>query len=119
MRYNDAFWINHIFQVRRLPWLPKHRSSDNRSSVSRERLQSAITEAVKKSEAGCESFVGVVIRRETPKSRLDPNWGIKGIRFGRADRDKSAQAIAKIVERMQREFRLAEDGHRGSKKPAV
>jgi hypothetical protein len=102
--------------VRKLPWLPKHRSSDNRSSVSGERLQSAIT-AVKKSEGGCESFVGVVIRRETPKSRLDPNWGIKGNRF--ADRNKSAQAIAKIVERMQREFPLAEVNSRGSKKPAI
>jgi hypothetical protein len=28
-------------------------------------------------------------------------------------------AIAKIVERMQREFRLAEDDNRGSKKPAI
>jgi hypothetical protein len=28
-------------------------------------------------------------------------------------------AIAKIVERMQREFRLAEDDHRGSKRPAI
>lgn len=82
-------------------------------------MQSAITEAVKRSEAGCKSFVGVVIRRETPKSRLDPNWAIKGIRFGRADRDKSALAITKIVERMQREFRLAEDNHRGSKKRAI
>lgn len=102
-----------------MPWLSKHRSPDNRSPVSRERLQSAITEAVKRSEAGCEPFVGVVIRRQTPKSRLDPNWAIKGIRFGRADRAKSALAIGKIVERMQREFRLAEDDHRGSKKPAV
>jgi hypothetical protein len=80
MRYKHAFGLPY-FQVRKLPWLPKRRSPDHRSPVSRERLQSAIAEAVKKSEAGCESFVGVMIRRETPKSRLDPNWAIKGDPF--------------------------------------
>jgi hypothetical protein len=85
------------------------KSVDNRSWVSRESLQSAITKAVKKAEPGCEAFAGVVIKRETPKSRSDANWAIRGVRFGRADRDKSSQALATIVERAQRYFSLAED----------
>ena len=35
--------------------------SDDRSSVSRDLLQSAITEAVKKADHGCEAFAGVVM----------------------------------------------------------
>ena len=81
---------------------------DGRRSVSRELLQSAITDAVKKAEPGCEPFAGVVIERETPKSPYDANWAIRGVRFGRADRDKSSQALATIVEEAQRCFSLAE-----------
>ena len=91
---------------------------DDRSRVSRESLQSAITEAVKKAEPGCEAFAGVVIERKTSKSRLDANWAVRGVRFGRADRDKSSQALAAIVEWAQRHFSLAEDDPDPPKSPA-
>jgi hypothetical protein len=90
-----------------LAWLPKKQSSDDRSSVSRDRLQSAITEAVKKADPDCEGFVGVIVQRESPKERLDANWAVRGVKFGKADRAKSSKALATIVERMQREFVLA------------
>jgi hypothetical protein len=92
---------------------------DDRSSVSREHLQRAITEAVKKAEPGCETFAGVVIKRETPKSRFDANWAIQGVRFGRADRDKSGQALTTIVERAQRYYSLAEDDPDPPQQPDV
>jgi hypothetical protein len=102
---------NHISPRGIVIWLPKKRVFDERSSVSLKQLQSAITEAVKKADPACEAFAGVVVQRETTKSRQDANWTIKGIRFGRADRDKSSQALATIVQRMQREFSLVlEDG---------
>jgi hypothetical protein len=88
-------------------WLPKRKSAGDRSSVSLDDLQSAITEAVKKADPDCEAFVGVIVLRETPKAQLDANWGIRGVRFGKADREKSRKALATIVERMQREFVLA------------
>ena len=90
-----------------MAWLPKKQSSDDRSSVSRDRLQSAITEAVKKADPDCARFVGVVGQRQTPKARLDANWAIKGVKFSKADRAKCSQALATIIERMQREFVLA------------
>ena len=83
--------------------------SDDRSSVSRDLLQSAITEAVKKADHDCEAFAGVVIKRKPPKSRLDANWAIQGVRFGRAARDKAGHALATIVERAQCYFSLSED----------
>ena len=71
-------------------------------------LESAITEAVK-AESNCEAFVGVFVKPEVPKSRFEANWSIRGVKFGRADRDKSSEVLASIVERMQRSFRLSED----------
>lgn len=83
---------------------------DKRIAVSREHLESEITEAVRKFEAGCEGFVGVIIERLEPKSHTDPNWAIRGVRFGTADREKAAKVLATVVERMQREFPLAKNG---------
>jgi hypothetical protein len=41
---------------------------DKRIAVSREHLESEITEAVRKFEASCKGFVGVIIERLEPKS---------------------------------------------------
>jgi hypothetical protein len=92
-----------------LTWLWK--KSPTRNPITRSELQSAIADAVKKSDPGCEAFVGVIVRKQTPKSRFDANWTVRGIRFGQADRDTSGKAVAIIVERLQREFSLAEDPH--------
>jgi hypothetical protein len=90
--------------------LAQKKSRNERSPISQEQLQSAITEAVRNADPACETFAGVIVQRETPKEHFDVNWAIRGVRFGRADRERSAQALATIVERMQRELRLAEDG---------
>jgi hypothetical protein len=83
---------------------------DQRIAVSRERLESEITEAVRRLEAGCKGFAGVIIERLEPKSHADPNWAVKGVRFGGADREKAAKVLPTVVERMQREFTLAKNG---------
>jgi hypothetical protein len=54
-------------------------------------------------------FVGVIVQQTDPMSRAEPNWAIRDIKFGRADRNKASYALAIIVERMQREFNLSED----------
>jgi hypothetical protein len=82
---------------------------DDRSLIASETLQSAITNAVKKAEPGCETFVGVIVERITPKSRFDANWALRGVKFGRADREKANKAVTTVIERMQREFRLSDD----------
>jgi hypothetical protein len=82
--------------------------SDKRSAVSCKYLESAVTDAVK-SALDSEAFVGVIIQRIAPKSRMDPNWAVRGVRFGKADRDKSGKVLATVVEQMQREFSLTDD----------
>jgi hypothetical protein len=83
--------------------------SGDRSLITSTKLQSAITEAVKKSVPGCEAFVGVIVQRTTPKSRFDANWALRGVKFGRADRDSADEAVKAIVKRMQREFHISDD----------
>jgi hypothetical protein len=82
-------------------------SKDGRASKTTEELELTITEAVK-ATPGCEAFVGVIVRRKTPKSRLDATWELRGIKFGRTDRELAREVLTPIVERMQREFRLTE-----------
>ena len=79
----------------------------DKQSIPRAILKSAITQAVKLSGPDCESFVGVVIGREMPMSASQPNWEIRGVRFGKSDRKKAGDALATIIDRMQRDFNLS------------
>jgi hypothetical protein len=85
------------------------RSLDDRKPISREEMQAAITEAVKKADPDCEPFVGVIVERTKRTSLSEANWAIKGIKFGRADRNKASDAINRIVERMKCDFNLPND----------
>jgi hypothetical protein len=79
-----------------------------RTFIGHEVLELAIATAVRNSDPQCEAFVAVWIERHMQKSRADANWAIKGIQFGKADRDKCNAALATVVERMQGEFKLYE-----------
>ena len=59
-----------------------------RELVSSTILQLEITKAVRTFDASCELFMGVFVERAKAKSRSDANWAIKGIKFGKANRDK-------------------------------
>jgi hypothetical protein len=84
-----------------MAWLPS-----KRTVLSRRCLERAIAAAVK---SQCEGFAGVLIERIKPQSPSSANWTVRGIKFGTADRDKSRKVLGAIVERMQREFDLADD----------
>jgi hypothetical protein len=75
-----------------------------RVSIPLQELQSAIGEAVKNAAPGCEAFIGVVVRRKTPRSRLDANWDLAGAKFGKADKNTANEALMAIVAQMQKEF---------------
>jgi len=98
-----------IAQTHATPPLPRALRKGDRSLIASTDLEAAITEAVRKQVPGCEALVGVIVQQTTPKSRIDANWALRGVKFGRADREKANQAIAGIVERMQQEFKLSND----------
>jgi hypothetical protein len=83
--------------------------SDDRDLISLATLETTIAGTVRRSAPGCEKFVGVIVQRTTPKSRFDANWSLRGVRFGKADREKANVAVTTIVERLQREFRVPDD----------
>jgi hypothetical protein len=85
------------------------RPVDNRDLISRDEMQAAITEAVKKANPDCGAFVGVFVKRTNRTSILNANWALQGIKFGRADRSKARDAVNRIVERMQCDFNLSDD----------
>jgi len=93
---------------KKLPWR-RGTGDAGRVSATFSELESAITEAVRKTAPQCEAFVGVAVQQTTPKSRLDVNWRLRGVKFGTADKKLANEALTTIVEDMQRRFYLA--GH--------
>jgi hypothetical protein len=98
-----------IEQMPAVPLLMQAKREGGRSPIAPANLESAITEAVRKEAPGCEALVGVIVQPIKPKSRFDANWVVRGVKFGRTDREKASEAIAVVVERMQREFKLPGD----------
>jgi hypothetical protein len=78
---------------------------DLRVSISAAELESAIGQALK-AAPGCEDFIGVLVRAKRPKSDPDPNWEVRGLRFGNSPRETVNEALATVVARLQQEFRL-------------
>jgi hypothetical protein len=97
-------------EIKQAPAAPAKKQwwrKERRSSLTAGELELAILEAMK--TAGYEDFVGVIVGYETPASPLDPNWAIRGVKFGKADRKTVDEALGSVVEHMQREYRLGED----------
>ena len=81
---------------------------DQRAQVTPAELELTIAEAVRKSAPGCGSFIGVIVHHKKPKQHRDPNWGVRGVKFGKADRQIVDETLPRIVEQLQKEFRLAD-----------
>jgi hypothetical protein len=77
-----------------------------RQKVALKTLELAITEAVRKSAPQCEPLIGVWVEPCSQRSASDANWSIRGIQFGKADRNGCATALATIVKDMQKDFEL-------------
>jgi hypothetical protein len=86
----------------------KRSSGSSREQIKCETLEVAIATAVKSSDPRCEPFIGVFIERRTPKSRDDANWAVKGVKFGKAERQNCNAALSVIVERLKREFEISD-----------
>lgn len=81
---------------------------DQRVQISPAELEHTITEAIRKAAPECGGFVGVIVHHRKPKQYRDPNWGVRGVKFGKADRRIVEETLARIVKQLQKEFRLAD-----------
>jgi hypothetical protein len=86
----------------------KPRSVRSREQIKCETLEVAIATAVKRSDPRCEYFIGVFIERRAPTSCDDTNWAVRGIKFGKAERENCNTALSVIVERLKREFEISD-----------
>jgi hypothetical protein len=48
----------------------------------------------------------VIVYYRAPKINLDPNWAVRGVKFGKADRKMVDEVLNSVVEQLQQEFRL-------------
>ena len=89
-------------------WGSKAARATKRTRISRAALETAITNAVRGSDPLCSGFVGIVVERIVPASRIGANWNVKGIKYGKAKRDLCDATISVIVEPMQLEFEISD-----------
>jgi hypothetical protein len=93
--------------------LEVHQTSDSldpttREPIKRATLEAAITAAVKKSSPTCEPFVGILVERIPRKSSGEANWAVKGVKFGKSERDQCNSALSVIIDRLKREFEISD-----------
>ena len=67
-----------------------------------------IAEAVRKKCAGMRQLYRMIVHHKKPKQNRDPNWGVRGVKFGKADRRIVEENFTRIVEQLQKEFRLTD-----------
>jgi hypothetical protein len=80
----------------------------NRTSMTRAALELALAEAARTGSPECSGLIGIIVERVVPKTPGGVNWAVKGIKFGKANRDKCAAAITKLVEEGQFEFEISD-----------
>jgi hypothetical protein len=86
----------------------ENRPADGRTPIARAVLEKALTEAVKTGHPECETFVGVIVERITPTARGAPNWAVKGVKFGKASRERCGALLTSRVEEALLEFHLSD-----------
>jgi hypothetical protein len=79
-----------------------------RKPVTREALQQSLTEAVRTSHPEFEDFGGVFIERVAPAAPGGPNWAVRGVKYGRADRHRSGIVLSYCVDEAQLEFEISD-----------
>jgi hypothetical protein len=96
---------------RALGVVPKRKSwqKNSQTTLSISELELAITEAVQNAAPECETFLGVILEKKTPRSRRGANWQLRGAKFGKADRKIASEALATIIERMQQDVCITDE----------
>jgi CspA family cold shock protein len=72
-------------------------------------LERSLAAAVRKGAPECEAFVGVIIERVSPVSVDGSNFTLKGVRYGKANREKCGSALEAALRDRQQKFVLVDD----------
>jgi hypothetical protein len=79
-----------------------------RRSITRAALELAIAEAIRNSSPHCSALIGVIVERVVPGLPGGANWVVKGVKYGKTQRDRCRAAISVCVEDGQREFEVSD-----------
>jgi cold shock CspA family protein len=79
-----------------------------RTSITRAALELAIAETVRGSDPQCEGLIGIIVERVVPESPGAANWVVKGVKYGKAERDRCSATLFKCVEEGQRDFEVSD-----------
>ena len=70
-------------------------------------LERVLAERIRASDQKCEGFLKGFIEHVVPTSQA-PNWAVKGVKYGKAERDKCHAAITRCIEESQLEFEISD-----------
>jgi hypothetical protein len=79
-----------------------------RTWIARAALESTLAENVRGSDPQCEGLIEIIVERVVPASPDGANWAVKGVKYGKAEREVCRAAISKVVEEGQREFEVSD-----------
>ena len=80
-----------------------------RKPITRADLEQSLADAVRSVGPECQAFVGVIVERVVPETAGGANWAVKGVRYGRADRDRCEAALGMSLHEKQLEYVLSDD----------
>ena len=81
-------------------------SDKKRTWITRAALEQTLVETVRDSDPECEGLIGIIVERIVSASPDRANWAVKGVKYGKAERERCGAAISKCVEDSQREFEV-------------
>ena len=79
-----------------------------RTPMSRSALEQTLAEMIRASDQRCKGLIEIFVERIVPVSRESANWAVKGVKYGKADREKCSAAIVRCVEKGQLEFEVSD-----------
>jgi hypothetical protein len=79
-----------------------------RTSITRASLELTIADAARSSSQDCSALVGIIVERVVPESPGGANWVVKGVKYGKAERDRCSATLFKCVEEGQRDFEVSD-----------
>jgi len=82
--------------------------TEGRKLITRGALEQALAETVRTGGPECEPFIAVMVERFAPAPKEGPNWLIKGVRYGKAERTRCDALLSKRVEEAQQEFNVSD-----------
>jgi hypothetical protein len=79
-----------------------------RKSITRVALELTIADAVRGSDPHCKPLVGIIVERVFPKSPEGANWAVKGVKYGKADRERCDAAMSNFLKEGLRKFEISD-----------